>query len=433
MINHNIPQELQNLRQWVCWRLEADKRTNRDAKVPYSPITTRRASPSNPETWSNLDEALACAEKYLYSGIGFMFTAECGIIGIDIDHCLTDGQPNDIAAEILAHLPPTYIEVSPSGNGLHIFLKGTIPPGGNRNSKSGVEMYSSSRYFTITGNQFQGSIHSIGTDSGGVLDFIHQKYVATGRKSKKTSISQLGAVLPDDELLKLAQSSKDADAFTALWNGQWREKYKSQSEADFALCRKLAFWSGRSEAQIDRIFRKSGLYREKWDARHSASGSTYGEQTITNACAMTDSVYSPPTQKKQPDIFEQGGCYYRRKGDKYYQITNFTVAPIEMVIADEEAQLTCDFVTESGERFPQALLSSDFSTLAKLKSVLNKNTIALSFMGGEGDLELFKIYVYALKWTKKRGVKALGIYSRSKKIAFQSSLRQRKQDVSYLQ
>lgn len=66
---NNIPKELQNLRQWVCWRLEQDKRSGRDCKVPYSPKTGRRASPSNSETWGSLDEALNCVEKYLFSGI----------------------------------------------------------------------------------------------------------------------------------------------------------------------------------------------------------------------------------------------------------------------------------------------------------------------------------------------------------------------------
>jgi primase-polymerase (primpol)-like protein len=374
----NIPKELKSLPQWVCWRLEQDKRSGRDCKVPYSPKNSHRASPNNPATWGTLEEAINCAEKYLFSGIGFMFTAECGINGIDLDHCLESGNLNEIAADILAHLPPTYIEISPSGKGLHIFFKGTLTSGGNRNGKSGVEMYSVSRYFTVTGNKYPGSADYIGTDPGGVLDYIHKKYIIDSRKSKqpaKKSSVQSSVGLPDEELIRLAQTSKDSEAFSALWNGQWQGKFKSQSEADFALCRKLAFWSGRNAEQIDRLFRRSGLFREKWDVQHSAEGSTYGDQTITNACKMTDSIYSPPTQKKPQDIFEQGGSYYRRKYDKYYRITNFIVIPGEMVISDDETQLSCDFVTDSGEKFPQTLLSSDFSTLAKLKGVLNKNTI----------------------------------------------------------
>jgi len=384
MVNMNkLPQELQNLRQWVCWRLEPDKKSGRDAKVPYSPITGKRASSSNSATWGNLDEALTCAEKYFFSGIGFVFTAECGIIGIDIDNCLSDGQPNETAADILAHLPPTYIEVSPSGTGLHIFLRGKLPTGGNR--KASVEMYSTGRYFTMTGQRFE-SCSDLIASGDDAIKYIHDKYVRGQRKTKRQSSCNPLEPLSDTDLLNLAEKSKDGAAFSELFKGNWQGKYKSQSEADFALCRKLAFWSGRNENQVDRIFRKSALYRDKWDTRHSASGATYGEQTITNACAMTESVYTPLAPKKQPDIFEQGGCYYRRKGDKYYQITNFIVNPIQMISAEDESQISCDLVTELGERFPQNFLSGDFSTLSRFKTALSKRTIALSFMGGEATL-----------------------------------------------
>jgi len=153
----SFPPALAALPNWVCWRLEPDARTARDAKVPYNPHTGRRASASNPATWGTLAQALACAEKYQFTGIGFVFTQESGIVGLDIDHCLVDGKPNETAADILLRLPPTYIEISPSGTGLHIFLRGALPAGGNRNSKHGVEMYSSARYFTMTGKGLSGS------------------------------------------------------------------------------------------------------------------------------------------------------------------------------------------------------------------------------------------------------------------------------------
>ena len=68
--------------------------------------------------------------QHSYTGLGFVFTREAGIVGVDIDHCIVDGALNETAAAILEKLPPTYIEVSPSGTGLHIFLRGTMPEGG---------------------------------------------------------------------------------------------------------------------------------------------------------------------------------------------------------------------------------------------------------------------------------------------------------------
>ena len=417
----SFPQALTALPQWVCWRMEPDARSARDAKVPYNPHTGRRASASNLATWGTLAQAQACAEKYHFTGLGFVFTQECGIIGLDIDHCLTDGKPNETAADILSHIPPTYIEISPSGTGLHIFLKGALPPGGNRNSTHGVEIYSHARYFTMTGKKYQGAVDFIAEDNGGALEYIHQKYIAAGKKTRKSNTNSMPGTLADDEILRLAQASKDGSNFDALWRGDWQSKYKSQSEADCALCCKLAFWSGRSEAQVDRLFRSSGLYREKWDSKHSAGGQTYGETTVQRACEMTTSVYTPPAPKRQPDIFEQGGCYYRRKNENYQRITNFTVEPVQMICGEDETQLTCDLITENGERFSQQLLSSDFSTVPKFKAILNKKTIALSFLGTETDLELLKIHVYGLKWQQKKGVKALGIYTHKRGLVFVTS------------
>jgi len=170
-----LPYELAVLRQWVCWRLEIDK-NGRDIKIPYNPETGRKASSSNPATWRSYAEAEYAKEKHLFNGIGFVFTTECGIIGIDLDHCLVDGKPNDMAAMILAKLPPTYIEISPSGEGLHIFLKGKMPSSGNRNNKNGVEMYSSGRYFTVTGSRWRICADEIAEDNG-VIDFVHKTFI----------------------------------------------------------------------------------------------------------------------------------------------------------------------------------------------------------------------------------------------------------------
>jgi primase-polymerase (primpol)-like protein len=70
--------------------------------------------------------------------------------------------------------------------------------------------------------------------------------------------------------------------FKNLWNGNLAG-YASQSEADLALCNFLAFWTRGDAARIDRLFRRSGLYRAKWEERHRADGRTYGEMTIARA------------------------------------------------------------------------------------------------------------------------------------------------------
>ncbi|WP_054644785.1 phage NrS-1 polymerase family protein [Thermoanaerobacter thermocopriae] len=72
--------------------------------------------------------------------------------------------------------------------------------------------------------------------------------------------------LTDEEILEKARTAENHKEFNLLWEGKWQEAgYPSQSEADLALCCMLAFWSGKNKEQMDRLFRNSGLFREKWD------------------------------------------------------------------------------------------------------------------------------------------------------------------------
>ena len=100
--------------------------------------------------------------------------------------------------------------------------------------------------------------------------------------------------LTDEEILSKAKGSKNAFLFAGLWEGQWQEIYPSQSEADSALCMILAFWTMKNAEQIDRIFRQSGLYRDKWDEMHGEQ--TYGELTISKAMNSQTVIYDPEYQ-----------------------------------------------------------------------------------------------------------------------------------------
>ena len=417
-MNTNFPNKLTALPNWVCWRSERDDKAHRNTKVPYNPATGYKASPTDPATWGTLEQALLAQEKYLFTGIGFVFTEESCIIGIDIDNCLKDDQPNEVAAAILAMLPPTYIEISPSGSGLHIFLRGRLPPGGKKNSKTGVEMYGSARYFTMTSNRWRDCADEIAHDNG-AIELIHSAYIKAKAqpKSKKKATYQGISTLTDDRLLEMAQTAKDGASFAFLWRGDWQGKYKSQSEADFSLCCKLAFWSNRDDGQINRLFQQSGLMRPKWNTRHYSGGATYGETTISRACEVTRETYAP----KSPiplNVFEQGGAYYRKRGETVERLTNFIVKPIEILLADDEAQINCELISVEGKSRRQCFQADDFSNVQRFKKVLNKNSISFCFFGSDKDLEDLKEYINRLDWKEKRGVKAMGIYRRDGKMVF---------------
>ncbi|MCD8197825.1 MAG: DNA primase [Lachnospiraceae bacterium] len=414
-----IPEELKAGKRWVNFRLMPDKDGGKPRKVPINPETGKNAASNKPETWTDYQTVADAVEMYGFSGIGRMFVKEDGFVGVDIDHCYDPqtGQFNEVAAAILAR-QPTFAEFSPSGDGVHLWFKGEKPKGSSKNSETGVEMYDSGRYFTVTGKKLPDAPETVAEDNG-ALAWIHENYVAKKRKAKekpkrKKSNAAL-TKLTDEELLEKAQAAKGGDVFQLLWEGRWQEKYQSQSEADMALRLKLAFWSGKDKEQMDRLFRQSGLFRDKWDVAHRSDGTTYGQETLDKAIEKTEDIYNPADVSP---VFEANGRYLRQKGDTVYPITNFVIVPIEMIQSEEEAQLCADLVTTHGEKYRLTFMTTDFANQQKFKNLLNKNTIALSYFGSDGDLELLKTYISQLEWTEKYGVKALGVYEYEGRYVF---------------
>ena len=150
-IFENIPERLTERRQWVCWRLE--ERDGKATKMPYTPGTLRRASSTDLMTWRTFSEALAAYEtgEPPYDGIGFMFCSADPFVGIDLDDCRNPetGKVAEWAREIISSVKEGYVEISPSGTGVHVVVEGKVRGGGMRKGK--LEMYGQDRFFTITG------------------------------------------------------------------------------------------------------------------------------------------------------------------------------------------------------------------------------------------------------------------------------------------
>ena len=89
-------------------------------------------------------------------------------------------------------------------------------------------------------------------------------------KPQKAKSKAPGSYLSDESVISKALSSKQSEKFKALWSGDIPDG-KSHSEADQALCTMLAFWCGGDTAQMDRLFRQSGLMREKWEREDYSS------------------------------------------------------------------------------------------------------------------------------------------------------------------
>jgi putative DNA primase/helicase len=140
----SIPEELRVRPQWVVWKALGDK----PDKVPYSVRTDRRASSTDILTWSTFQEALKAYESGEYAGVGFVFSSADPYTGIDLDNCVDENGEIALWSMEIVRYFNSYTELSATGTGLHVIVRGDVP---NRR-KGYIEVYSSKRFFTMTGH-----------------------------------------------------------------------------------------------------------------------------------------------------------------------------------------------------------------------------------------------------------------------------------------
>jgi hypothetical protein len=295
MIKANrIPKELKSIPQWLIWREEMVPKKDKRTKVPYNPKAKGlvHAKSNDPKTWGTFEQALQSLKEKKLDGIGFVVTKENQIVGFDLDDCVDpkEGTIESWALDIVKMLN-SYTEKSPSGEGLRIFVRGSLPPGGRHRGK--FEVYDSGRYFTVTGDHLDKTPLSIEPRQK-EIDEVFTKYLGTPEDQSLepnnaardpqpvTNKAAPNETPTDDEIISRALNSKYEDRFRRLWEGDC-SGYQSQSEADLALCNALAYFGAKDASQMDALFRKSKLFRPKWDEKHSADGKTYGQMTIEKA------------------------------------------------------------------------------------------------------------------------------------------------------
>lgn len=286
-----VPDELAQQPRWVNWRytLRAGKAT----KVPVNPRSGRNAATDRPSTWGALDDALAHYQNSRdVSGIGYNQRGT-DVVGVDLDNCLdAGGNLAPWAAEIVSQFG-TYTEISPSGRGIRMFGRGRKPGQRERSSRlPGVELYDgdSTRYLTFTGAHVPGTPLDV-VDVTAPLADLYGRMFGDVASAAPTPPPAQPVNLDDAELIARAIAAKNGARFAALWSGD-RSAHSSASEADYALVGALLFWTAGDVARADRLFRSSGLMRDKWDRRTGER--TYGALTIAKCAAGQTQYYTPP-------------------------------------------------------------------------------------------------------------------------------------------
>jgi len=286
VIVDNIPTQLKGYRQWLLWRYR--ERNGRWTKVPYQ-ISGDPASSTDSATWNDFDSIAAEYRKGGWDGIGIALNNQ--LVGIDIDH-IRGSAPDraKIITDIVKRFT-SYTEYSPSGDGIRIFIFGSLPPGSRKNKELGLEVYQDKRFLTITGKCIETIENGTVPLNGSVqlrqdeIDWFHATYF---KPPVETDVARSNGetTLPDHEVIdKLRTNQK----FNRLWNGDKSDYLNSEgqpddSSADEGFCTILAGIT-RDPDQIDRLYAQSKMMRSKWNR------SDYKASTIQKALAFAAKNY----------------------------------------------------------------------------------------------------------------------------------------------
>ena len=251
---HNIPDEMKSFDQWVVWK---------EGKVPYSPQWGGKASVNDPSTWSDFPTACQALRNEGVLGLGFVLTEADPYGFIDLDNAWKKNE-----AGLVIHPDPqavhdrqvkifnmfeSYTERSPSGEGLHIIVKAPNMPNGRK--RSSIELYTSGRFMTMTGDRFNEAPIN---DRGELFEVLWKEL--GGKAQVYNVVGDIEQRNTDEEVFNMASTAANGPKFVDLWNGDWEKYYNtaSQSEADFALVDIIAFYTQNRE-QIVRLFHMSKL------------------------------------------------------------------------------------------------------------------------------------------------------------------------------
>lgn len=260
-----IPKELFDKIIWLAWGYQ--EREGNKTKVPFDAKAVKDGleprfclgSCTDPSTWSDFETAYDVG----LDGVGISIVPP--YCGIDIDHCVNDGVIDPVAQSYINRLS-SYTELSPSGKGIRILIKGKKP--GGRCRVGNTEIYDSARFVTITGNHIDGTPLTI-NERQQELNIIYEELFPPEPVKVRTEYKKPPVSLADEELISLAASY--SDKFKALYEGDYKfiplkadGITPDYSVADTSFCCCLARLT-RDAEQIKRIYESSALDNNSWE------------------------------------------------------------------------------------------------------------------------------------------------------------------------
>ncbi len=241
-----IPEELKKYPHWINWKLvDGEKRPAKKLKTGHM----------------TFEQAASKSEK-----VGFVLSASDPFVCFDFDKCIEDGEITDPRVASVVKQLNSYTEISQSGTGLHVFVKGRKPGDRSRTDKGKVEIYDKDRFIAVTGNVFQGK-STIKRRPRAIKEIYSEIFgdeTSPSGADKASSPTSLPNCRDKDDTLDRIHHSKDAFKFDEFLNEGARAG-SDRSASDQSFFNMLAFYSRGNVEVMKEIAFESALYRSKWD------------------------------------------------------------------------------------------------------------------------------------------------------------------------
>lgn len=304
---------LKSIPQWVCYDL---------GKLPKNPRTGKNAGSTLPDTWSDFMTAVKGQKIHNLAGLGWVFTEDSGIVGIDLDKCIDESGTIEDWAQIIVDSINSYTEISPSGSGLHIFVYGAIEKALGPKPGHKIEMYSKGRYFTVTGEHLAGTPEAIEDRTDAIQKLwqreINKRKVAKSGSVKSTPVQRLDL---DHPYIKASYEAIIGE----LAGSTEGNRNDALNRAAFALGQFVEagyFTVSEVEAVLHAIGKQLGLDDNEVE-KTTASGLRAGQSSPRDWPDLTDTQIqkSEPESKPQP-IIVPASWRDSRPDEKYHSGLN---------------------------------------------------------------------------------------------------------------
>jgi putative DNA primase/helicase len=206
------------------------------------------------------------------------------LVGIDLDEALLpDGNIKPEYKDWILRFN-TLFELSP-GDGIRGFCFGHFSTFGGKH-KGSIEIYQERKWLTVTGQTIVDSAEDINNAQAAIEEFRAQ-YFTPYFEVDTSSLPKTNVIFTDEEIVANLEKWPNTERQETFKHYFYKGETTDHSSDDFDLCCMIRYWV-QEEEQIDRIFRKSALMRNKWDEMRGSI--TYGQMTIRNAlgCRTAD-------------------------------------------------------------------------------------------------------------------------------------------------